>query len=184
MKKALIALTSIFVLAFALSACSGDDSSSSSSAPSSSTPPASFQSGSVDASGSSEYDVADMLDTLVEAAALGGTIEVSELDLTANGISVDNLVEWAGAEAKTSSENGGYVLVLVTKPGSAADVIEELEALRDARANDDRYAEFEAARENTKQARIMEEGDCVIYAVATGADGFTAVDTSIKDLFA
>lgn len=187
MKKAGIALISILVLALALAGCSGGDdpSSSSSSAPApSSSAPASSQSGSGgsgDASGS-DLDVAGMLGTLVEAAALGGTIEVTELDLKANGISVDKLVDWAGAEAKTSAENGGYVLVLVTQPGAAEDLVKELEALRDARASDDRYAEFEVARENTAKARIVTDGDCVFYAVATTADAFTAVDAAIAEL--
>lgn len=183
MKKISILLCSILVSALLLAGCNGADSSSS--APSSSTPVSSSApaSSSGSTSGTSDYDVNGMLETLVDASSLGGTIDVSELDLKASGISVDKLVDWAGAESKTSAENGGFVLVLVTEPGATADIVSELEAFRDARAGDDRYAEFETARENTAKARIVEDGDCVIYAVATSADGFTAVDTAIGEFF-
>lgn len=187
MKKAATLFASLLLVAMALTACGGGDDSSSSQ-PASSTPASSSAPASGSQSGSgcaSDVDVQGMLDTLVEAGGLGGTIDVSELDLKASGISVDKIIDWAGAESKTSSENGGIVLVLVTEPGAAADIVTELEAFRDARANDDRYAEFEVARENTSQARIVDEGDCVIYAVsATGAEGYTALDKAISDLFA
>lgn len=184
MKKAGILLLSIFVtVSFALAGCANDSSSSqaSTSAPSTSPPSGSGSGSNTDTSG---YDVEGMLDTLVEAAGLGGTIDVSELDLKASGISVDKIVEWAGAESKTSSENGGFVLVLAVEPGTASDIAAELEAFRDARASDDRYAEFEVARENTSQARIVKDGDCVIYAVsATGSEGYKAIDDAVKGFF-
>lgn len=182
MKKAGILLASLFTLLFVLAGCGNKDASSQ---PGSSSSSSSSQSETPSTPAASSFDVDGMLDALIDAAGLGGTIEVSELDLKASGISVDKLVDWAGAESKTSSENGGFVLVLVTEPGSASAIASELEAFRDARANDDRYAEFENARENTSQARIVENGDCVVYAVSsTGTDGYTAIDNAVNDFFA
>lgn len=186
-EKISAALACILVSTLLLAGCGGDKSSSASSpAPASSasvSQPASSQpDGSSTAS--SGHDVDAILGTLSEAAGLGGTIELGELDLKANGINVDDIEEWAGAESKLSSENGGIVIVFVTKPGTSKDLVSALSAMRDTRATDDRYAEFETARENTKDARIVTIGDnLVVYAVsATGADGYGALDEAIDSL--
>lgn len=143
-------------------------------------------SGTVDTSTSTEgtVDIDALMASLTEAAGLGGTIEVSELDLQASGIDTSNIVNWAGEESKMSSENGGIVMVFQAKAGSASDLAAQLEAYRDARASDDRYAEFAEAIEHTRDARIVEEGDYVVYAVsATGTDGYATLDTTIAEAF-
>ncbi len=124
------------------------------------------------------------LTALSEAAGLGSTIKVSEIDLKANGLDTANVVAFAGAESQLSSENGGIVLVFQMQPGATADMVSALGAYRDARAGDDRYAEFATARENTKGARIVEKGDLVIYAVsATGQEGgYDGLDAAIAAL--
>ena len=166
-------------------ACSGGDGASSSAPQSASessvvaTSDSSLPVGPADSAG-----VEEILLTLSEAANLGGTITVSEIDLTANGLDTANVVAFAGAESKLSSENGGIVMVFEMQPGTTADMVAALEAYRDARAADDRYAEFAIARDNTADARIVEKGDVVIYAVsATGNEGgYESLDEAIAQI--
>ncbi len=185
-------LASAFALALSLlllSACSGSSSSQPvSSAPSSkagSSPAAPASSSAAPASSSAAPAGAAALDTtlasLSEAAGLGDTIAVSEIDLKANGLDTANVAAFAGAESRLSSENGGIVMVFQMQPGTSADMVTALGAYRDARAGDDRYAEFATARENTAGARIVEKGDLVIYAVsATGQNGgYDALDAAL-----
>ncbi|MDL2252871.1 hypothetical protein LJC49_02195 [Ruminococcaceae bacterium OttesenSCG-928-I18] len=192
MKRFLFTLTALLVCAVFFAACGGSSSSvvsspsSESQAAVSSGAPAGVPS---ETSGDpvapdSGTDLEGMLASLSEAAGLGGTIAVSEVDLSANGLNVDNVVAFAGAESKLSSENGGIVMVFEVQPGTAAEMVSNLEAYRDTRASDDRYAEFETARANTADARIVEKGDIVIYAVsATGQDGgYAALDEAIAQI--
>ncbi len=184
MKRILLLGTALCLLV--LSACGGTTSSSqpvSSSAPSMAASSVSMpaQSSSAPASVSGPGALDGTLATLSEAAALGDAIAVSEIDLKANGLDTANVVAFAGAESRMSSENGGIVMVFQMQPGTTADMVTALGAYRDARAGDDRYAEFATARENTAGARIVEKGDLVIYAVsATGQDGgYDALDAAI-----
>lgn len=111
---------------------------------------------------------------------------MSDLDLTSTShISMDNIVAWAGAESQLASENGGIVIVVQAKPGTADTFVTAFEQFRDAKSSDDRYAEYATAIANTKEARIVTNGDYVVYAVsATGQEGgYDALDAALNTLF-
>ncbi len=193
MKRFSLFLCFIGACALLLAGCNqtASTSSSSSAAASSSSSAAAASSAAQSVASASAapaaHDVKQLLATLSEAASLGGTISMSELDLTATGhISKDNIVAWAGAESQLASENGGIVIVIQAKPGTAESFVSQFEEFRDAKASDDRYAEYATAIANTKEARIVVKGDYVVYAVsATGQDGgFAALDSAIETAFA
>ena len=191
MKRFSLFLCTAGAVAFVLAGCAQTvpSSSSTSSVAPSSVPSSAITSSVAQStvSTAAPYDVDELLKQLSEAASLGGTISMTELDLTASGlISKDNIVAWAGAESQLASENGGIVIVIQAKPGTAETFVSQFEAFRDAKASDDRYAEYAIAIANTKEARIIVNGDYVVYAVsATGQDsGFAALDTAIEAAFA
>ncbi len=185
--------TSIFALtvgAVLLTGCSGTEEVSStvasSAAPASSiaesiAPTASSAATSSPTNGS---ETETILATLNEAAGLGDSITVSEIDLQANGLDTSNVLAFSGAESRLSSENGGIVMVFQVQPGSEAAMVSALEAYRDLRASDDRYAEFATARDNTANARIGSVGEYVYYAVSATGDsgGYDALDIAISEL--
>lgn len=194
MKNKLLLISCFMLAAATFAACGGTASSSSAaSAPSSapvSQPAAASSEAPAPSSAPSEaasepaddniVNVGAILEPVVEAAGLGGTIDVTELDLTAGGIDTANILNFIGAESQLAVENGGIVLVFQVSPGTADGLVSQLEAFRDTRASDDRYAEFEQARTNTSQARIVAKDDVVVYAVsALGADGLDALDAAI-----
>ncbi len=195
MKQLISALLLGCCLLFMLTACDSGDTSAPSQAASSMSEamPASSaaaQSSADSAAGSSTapamYDVSTLLETFSAAANLGATIEVRQLDLELSGVDVANFVAMAGAEAQTSAETGGVVLVIQATPGAGETVADELLAYRDARMGNEDYAEFETARTNTEQVRIEVFGDYVIYAVsATGHEGgWQQLDDAIAAAFA
>ena len=98
----------------------------------------------------SSLDLDTMLSSLTEAAQLGGTIDMADLDLTAGGVNLDNIAAWKGAESQLAVDNGGIVIVIQTKQGKADTVAQELEAFKASRM-DDRYADFAGALANTKE---------------------------------
>lgn len=194
MKKLIALLAGGCLLAVLLVACGGGDSSTApSEAPSapesvSAPEPASEPetSDSVDAGAEASPEAVNAIyDKLVEAANLGTTIPMAEIDLKAGGINVDNVATFAGAESQTYSDNGGIVIVIQAQPGAAATVASELEAFKESRM-DDRYAEFATQLANTKEGRIVTEGDYVVFAVsATGQDGgWDALDAAISEALA
>lgn len=165
---------------------SGSDSQSTTSQPTTAASvPVSSESGTGNSSSAGgSADLGKVMASLTAAAGLGSTIEVSELDLKASGIDTNNVVNWAGKESKMSAENGGIVMVFQMQPGTTADLADQLKVFRDARASDDRYAEFAEAIAHTKDARIVTEGNYVVYAVsATGEEGYAAVDVAIVEAF-
>lgn len=185
----------VFTL-FSLAGCSSDSSSStpssspppasSSSAPSSTSVPPSSQS-TPSSAPTGGHDVAQLASTLAEAAGLGSTIPVRQLDLELAGMNAENFAAFAGAEAQTSAQNGGIVVVIQAQPGTADAVAQELAAFRDSRMGNEDYAEFEDARANTENARIQVHGDYVVYAVsAIGQQdgGWAQLDEAITAAFA
>lgn len=186
MKRLLTITLTLLFATLMLAACGGDSSSQ---APAS-IPPAQASSSAASVAepatsepAASPYDVNALLAALIPAAGMDSTIEMSELELKAGGITTDNVESFAGAESPTY-DDGGIVLVIQAKPGQAAAVKAELEAMKDLRA-DDRYAEFAVRLANTKDARIVENGDYLIFAVsAKGQDGgWDALDTAIAAAF-
>lgn len=190
-KKASAFLLAAAFAAIALTACGKAASQPASSAPSS-IAPASSASASSAASGAASsktegsLDVAATAQTLAEAANLGVTIKMVDIDLVAGGVDTANVEEFAGLQSQNVAENGGMVIVIRAKAGTAATVASQLEGYRDFQTGNEDYAEFEAARTNIKDARIQTFGDYVVYAVsATGQDGgWATLDTAITDAFA
>lgn len=192
MKRYLATGLALCLMLLALAGCSDNSSSSSSqsSGGQSASPPVSSVGGSslqnspsTDSSTAGAHDVEALLPGLVEAAGLGGTIKVETIDLGFGGVDTDNIVALAGAESQTSSQNGGIVLVIQTQPGKADTVAQDLEAYKQSRLGNEDYAEFAQARENTGNARIVKNGDYVIYAVSATGD-WTALDDALANVFA
>lgn len=130
-------------------------------------------------------DLAKTVAALAEGAQLGGTIKISEIDLKAGGVNTDNIEAFDGAESQLSAQNGGIVIVIKAKPGTAQTIATEMAAYREYRLGNTDYAEFEDARTNTEDARISVFEDYVVYAVsATGLDGgWAALDAAILSAF-
>lgn len=190
MKRLIAVFTSGLLAAALLAACGGSSSSSvpaSSSQAVSSAPSQAVSSGSVGAGSSAAalYDVNDLAATLAEAATLGNTISMIELDLKAGGMDVVNIAEFAGLKAQNSAENGGIVIVIRAVAGAAETVKGELEGFKQASMGNEDYTEFETARDNTAEARIQVNGDYVVYAVsATGHEGgWPQLDDALASLF-
>lgn len=132
-----------------------------------------------DAAGEEAADLSGTLNTLAAAAELGTTIEVGEIDLKAGGLPTDSIVAFAAAESNLASENGGTVMVFQVQPGTEQQMLDALAAWRDTRANDDRYADFATARENTAGARIVEKNGLIIYAVSASGS-WDALDSALE----
>lgn len=181
MKKTLT-LVLIACLALSLAACGGAASSSqAASAPASQTPaseaaPASVAASSTPASTTDAVDLDAALAAMVEAAELGNTINVSEIDLKAGGVNVDNVDSFVGAQSQLAAQNGGIVIIVKAVSGTGADIAADMESFRQASLGNADYEEFEDARNNTEAGIIKAYGDYVVYAVsATGnADAVTA----------
>lgn len=198
MKKLFAMLLAGATLALTLAACGGDAGSSqpadsgTPAPPASESQPAAVSSSEAGPASSnvapvdSPYDVNALLATLGEAANLGTTIKVAEMDLKLGGVDPENFVEFAGAESQLSSENGGIVIIIHAKEGAASTVATQLEAYKASRMGNSDYAEFENARTNTEGARIQTFGNYVVYAVsATGHEGgWDALDAAIASAFA
>jgi hypothetical protein len=176
---------------FALAACGGASPSSApapSLAPAASSAPAVVSGASVPggAAQPAAPDVNALLQTLAQAAQLGGTFKVTETDLKLSGVETENIIEFAGAESQLSAENGGIVVVIRAKEGTTATVAGQMEAFRDSRLGNPDYVEFETARGNTAAARIEVFGDMVVYAVSAAGHegGWDALDAAIAAAFA
>ncbi len=173
MKNKIISLLVLLTLSLALVACGGTKE----------PPQDSSSNGAITqpASSPQEHDLEAVVSSLSDAASLGDTIDVMEIDLTSAGVDADNIVNFAGAESKLSTENGGIVIVIEAKAGTGAQIAQDLEVFKETKAQDDRYAEFEQARLNTQNARIETKDDLVLYVVdASGTDdGLAQVDSAI-----
>ena len=155
-----------------LAGCGGGASSSSSVSSTEAAAPASSESTAAPSSEPAEApaaaaDIEGIFAQLATAAALGDTtVSLRDLELTSAGVSLDNVVAWKGAESQTAAQNGGIVLVFEVAPGTADALKTSLAAFRDAKVQDDRYAEYAEARENTSNARIASNDTLVLYAVS------------------
>lgn len=179
-------LTCIFSLT--LTACNSAATSTSSNAATStavSSTSVATASSSVSETTAATIDIETMVKSLTDAAGLGTTISMSDIDLKAIGINMDDVVAWAGVQSQLVAQNGGTVIVIQAKPGTADTMKATLEKYRDLLASDDRYQEYAEALENISNARIVVNGDCVVYAVsALGQEGgFDTLDTAIAALF-
>ncbi len=190
MKKCFALLLAGVLCAGMLAACGGSGSSSSapavanSPAPATSDVAASTADSATDAPDAGQYDLAKILADLSAAANLGTAIPMTDLDLRAGGVDMDIVVEWAGETSQRAAENGGQVIVLRAVAGQADALAQQMEELRDSHINDN-YAENATANANTADARIVTNGDYVVYAVsATGSEGgYPALDDAITAAF-
>lgn len=193
MKRFLAVFAALCMAVVLFAACGGDTSSTS--APATSSPATSVASPAQESSSASEAgsdasaEVEAMLAPLVDAANLGSTIEVSMLDVTASGdISADDIVAMAGAQSINYAENGGTVIVVQTVPGAADRVAAGFESYRDGvlAAGENYRSDYPIAYENMSNARIVSNGDFVIFAVsATGTEGgYEALDEALDATFA
>lgn len=130
-------------------------------------------------------DLPATAEALAQAANLGVTIKLIEIDLSAGGIDTANIEEFAGLQSQNVAENGGVVILVRAKDGKAEEVATQLEAYRDFQTGNEDYAEFETARTNIKDARIKVFGNYVLYAVsATGHEGgWDQLDKAIDEAF-
>lgn len=134
------------------------------------------------------YDVNELLAPLAEAANLGDTIDMILLDITANGINSEDIVSFAGVQSVNYPENGGTVIVVQTVPGAADRVATGFAGYRDGVLSqaENYKADYPIAYENMTNARIVQNGDYVIFAVsATGNDGgYDTLDAALEAAFA
>lgn len=125
----------------------------------------------------------DKLPALLEAAGIAASIPVMDIDVVGiYGIDKGNFTEFAGAQSKTVSQDGGEVLIVQATAGNAELVKAALETYRDKVVADDRYAEYQQARENVKGARIQVYGDVVVYASSATGE-YDALDAALAAAF-
>lgn len=143
--------------------------------------PASTASATSAASGKTD----DLLKAIEPAAALGATLPLTELDLTASGdVSAEDVLAVSGAQSNLYSQNGGIVYVVQAQPGKAKAVEEGLLKMKQALlAQGENYkAEFPVAYANIEGTLVVVKGDYVVY--ATAADGnYTALNEAITAAF-
>lgn len=177
-----------------LAACGKTASPSSSAAPSSVAAPSTAQSSSVSEStpassapAQTDAPAAEELDAkvqaLADAAGLGDSIKVMDIDLKAGNVNTDNIAAFAGKESKMSAQNGGIVIVLYAVDGTAETLAADMENFRQFRMGNGDYEEFEQARTNTENGRIKVMGNYVVYAVSATGD-WDALDAAIDSQFA
>jgi hypothetical protein len=135
------------------------------------------------------YDVNELLAPLAEAASLGDTINMTMLDITASGnIREEDIVTFAGVQSINYADNGGTVIVVQTVPGAADRVATGFVGYRDGVLSqaENYKADYPIAYENMTNARIVQNGDYVVFAVsATGNDGgYDTLDTALEAAFA
>lgn len=188
MKRLFSVLLLAVFAALAFAAC-GSSSSASSALPAASSSLAASSLPASSASAAGQYDVGALLAPLTEAAGLGATIELDITELTASGdISADNIAAMAGAKSVMYAENGGMVAVIEATPGTADTVKAGLEKYRDGllAQGEDYKSDFPLAYANMQEARIVVNGDCVIFATsANGTEGgYDALDTALAAAFA
>ncbi len=187
MKKMLSLFVALCIAMLALAACGGAPSSAPASGASplaAASTPAS-QSTPAAASTPATVDLDAALASMVEAAELGNTIEVSDIDLMAAGVNTDNVLAFAGAQSQLVAQNGGQVIIIQAVPGMAEMVETELNTYREALIANDDYAEFEEARNNIENASMVvtyPETGIVVWAVAANGNA-TAITDAITELF-
>ncbi len=187
MKKILSLVLVLALFSVVLAACGSQETASSATpasvseaAPSSSQAPAA--SSEMQEASSEEaimVDLSGLVAQLAEAAGLGTTIDMIEMDLVAGGITADNVVQFVGVQSQLVIENGGAVILIEATEGTAETVMSELESYRDFALGNEDYAEFAGARENIEQARIEAKGNYVVYAVSAVGDWDT-LDAAIE----
>lgn len=192
MKKTLSLVLIACITVLSLAACGGSESSSqaapASVAPASEATPASEAASGAESTAESTPAAADVdldaaLASMVEAAELGGTITVSEIDLKAGGVDVENVESFVGAQSQLAAQNGGIVIIIKAAAGTGETVASDMESFRQYSLGNADYEEFEDARNNTESGIIKTYGDYVVYAVsATG--NVDAVTTAADAQFA
>ncbi len=187
MKKIVSLMLVLALFSVVLAACGSQEAASSAApasasevAPSSSQAPAASsemqEASSVEAI---MVDLSGLVAQLAEAAGLGTTIDMIEMDLVAGGITADNVVQFVGVQSQLVIENGGAVILIEATEGTAETVMSELESYRDFALGNEDYAEFAGARDNIEQARIEVKGNYVVYAVSAVGD-WEALDAAIE----
>lgn len=197
MKRILSVMIALALSALLLAACGSNNSSSvpasqpvaSASAPAVSAPstPASEAASEVTPEG--PYSVDDLLAAIAPAAGIDGGIELTARDITGGDTApIENFAAFAGAQSPTYAQQGGMVAVIQAKPGTVEDVKATVEAYLDSvLAQGEAYkTDYPVAYENVQNARVVVNGDYVVFAVA-GTDpaaGYTVLDATIAAAFA
>jgi hypothetical protein len=129
------------------------------------------------------YDVNEVASAVAEAAVVENPTAFTEDDLIYDiDIDPENVVEFAGVRTLTNGTSGA-VLVIKAKSGQADTIKAQLEAYRDGIVSvwENYKSDFPIGYEQTKNGRVVEQGDYVVLAIAGSGVDYTAVDQAIAD---
>ena len=156
-----------------LAGCGSSASSTASSAASSESAPSSVvlsqvESALPDDSTNSPDELADEVNTLLEANPIANQFEIAAMNIEYDfGLKAEDVAGYKGVK---SNDNGDAGLVLVIEPaeGKADDIVEALKAYQqDQVAFYGNYAEFATAQANVENAVIASSADRVVMAIAS-----------------
>ena len=156
-----------------LAGCGSSASSTASSAASSESAPGSVvlsqvESALPDDGTNSPDELADEVNTLLEANPIANQFEIAAMDIEYDfGLKAEDVAGYKGVK---SNDNGDAGLVLVIEPaeGKADDIVEALKAYQqDQVAFYGNYAEFATAQANVENAVIASSADRVVMAIAS-----------------
>ena len=156
-----------------LAGCGSSASSTASSAASSESAPGSVvlaqvESALPDDGTNSPDELADEVNTLLEANPIANQFEIAAMNIEYDfGLKAEDVAGYKGVK---SNDNGDAGLVLVIEPaeGKADDIVEALKAYQqDQVAFYGNYAEFATAQANVENAVIASSADRVVMAIAS-----------------
>lgn len=179
MKKLICLSLAAALLAVSLAAC-GSDSSSSAPAQDSSAPASqSAASDSAAASGTSAYNLDDIVTAIEAANPVTNPRELDDFALENQVmLNMDNVVDFSG-KVSNDNANSALILAIQAQPGKAEDVKADLESYKSSLTTG-MYAEFAEKEAQAKDSRIVVKGDYVVMVIAnTEGASYSDIDTAV-----
>ena len=179
MKKLICLSLAAALLAVSLAAC-GSDSSSSAPAQDSSAPASqSAASDSAAASGTSAYNLDDIVTAIEAANPVTNPRELDDFALENQVmLNMDNVADFSG-KVSNDNANSALILAIQAQPGKAEDVKADLESYKSSLTTG-MYAEFAEKEAQAKDARIVVKGDYVVMVIAnTEGASYSDIDTAV-----
>lgn len=179
MKKLICLSLAAALLAVSLAAC-GSDSSSSAPAQDSSAPASqSAASDSAAASGTSAYNLDDIVTAIEAANPVTNPRELDDFALENQVmLNMDNVADFSG-KVSNDNANSALILAIQAQPGKAGDVKADLESYKSSLTTG-MYAEFAEKEAQAKDSRIVVKGDYVVMVIAnTEGASYSDIDTAV-----
>lgn len=179
MKKLICLSLAAALLAVSLAACSSDSSSSAPAQDSSAPASQSAASDSAAASGTSAYNLDDIVTAIEAANPVTNPRELDDFALENQVmLNMDNVADFSG-KVSNDNANSALILAIQAQPGKAEDVKADLESYKSSLTTG-MYAEFAEKEAQAKDARIVVKGDYVVMVIAnTEGASYSDIDTAV-----